>query len=359
MYVITNRSVDENAPGLEKFGARVNEKGPHELRAFEVTRHGRGWKVELLDDELPPSEAKQLIERHRLALDPQETHYASLKVACSVAGRARRTKSHVLFFVHGYNNDMADVLARAHDLEQRYGVIVVPFSWPANGGGVSGTVSYKSDKRDARASAGALERTLQIIHKHLRLLTDARRTELLEKANGKHPNNPTARDELYGKLLDKDCPLTVNALFHSMGNYVLKQSLKSSLSHANQLTFDNIVLVAADTNNLDHSLWVDRLAFRKRCFIAINENDYALGVSRAKSGSDQLARLGHYLRNLDASSAHYVNFTDAAWVRKSHGYFGDPSKKNGDVFTFFKRAFTGESAEDGLRFHAEGNWYGV
>lgn len=359
VYVITNRSIDDQASGLQQFGPRVNDRGPHELRAAEVTRRGRGWEVEILDDELLPSEAKKLIEQHRLPLDPAETHYASLKVACSVADEATKKKSHILFFVHGYNNDMADVLESAHDIEKRYGVIVIPFSWPANGGGIGGTVSYKSDKRDARASAGALERTLQIVHEYFRRITEARRAELLEQATAKHPDNPTARNELYGKLLDKDCPFTVNAMFHSMGNYVLKQSLKSSLSQANHLTFDNIVLVAADTNNLDHGLWVDRLSFRKRCFITINENDYALGASRAKSGSEQLARLGHYLRKLTASSAHYINFTDAAWVRNSHSYFGEPSKRNGDVFDFFKRAFTGEAAEDGLRFHAEGNWYGV
>ena len=280
-------------------------------------------------------------------------------MACGVIQKARSEKQHVLFFVHGYNNDMGDVLARAHDLETRYGVVVIPFSWPSNGGGISGTASYKSDKRDARASAGALERTLMIMHKYFRLLTEARRNKLFQAAEKKHPDNATARDELYAALLDKDCPFTVNAIFHSMGNYLLKHMMKSSVSEGNQLTFDNIVLAAADTNNLDHDLWVDRLAFRKRCFIAINENDFALRASRAKSGSEQLARLGHHLRNLNASNAHYVNFTEASWVKNSHGYFGDPSKRNKKVFEFFKRAFEGEAAEDKLHFHAEGNWYGI
>ena len=53
---------------------------------------------------------------------------------------------------------MRDVMDAAFDLEKRYEVEVIPFSWPANGGGVGGKLSYLSDKRDARASAGALER---------------------------------------------------------------------------------------------------------------------------------------------------------------------------------------------------------
>ena len=110
---------------------------------------------------------------------------------------------------------------------------------------------------------------------------------------------------------------------------------------------------------LFRSVWVEKLCFRKRCFITINESDHALAASRAKSGSEQLARLGHYLRNLNASNAYYINFTDASWVRTSHAYFGDPSEKNDAVFEFFKRAFSGESAEDALRFRVEGNWFAL
>ncbi len=358
MYVITNREVDKNESGLDQFGKRVNRKGPHELRAAEVTKLSKGWRIRILDDKLDSATAAALIKKHKLNVDPAAQHYASLKVACGVIDKARKEKRHVLLFVHGYNNDMDDVLARAHDLEKRYGVVVIPFSWPSNGGGIGGVASYKSDKRDARASAGALERALMIMHKYFHLLTEGQRAKLFEQAHKKHPDNAIARDELFAALLQKDCPFTVNAMFHSMGNYLLKHMMKSSISEGNDLTFDNIVLAAADTNNLDHDLWVDKLAFRHRCYVAINEDDFALRASRAKAGSQQKARLGHHLRNLNASNAHYINFTNASWVRNSHGYFGDPSKKNKEVFKFFKRAFSGEAAEEDLRFHSEGNWYG-
>ena len=42
-------------------------------------------------------------------------------------------------------------------------VEVVSFSWPANGGGAWGVASYKSDKRDALNSTGALDRCIQRI----------------------------------------------------------------------------------------------------------------------------------------------------------------------------------------------------
>lgn len=358
MYIVTNREVIDSKTGLEQFGKRVNAKGPNELRLAEVTRRGRGWQVEFLEDELPKKLARELIQRHELSLNPAEKHFASLKVACDLADKARSRKRHILFFVHGYNNDMEDVVEQAYALQERYRVIVVPFSWPANGGGVSGTASYKSDKRDARASTGAMERAMQKVHGYLKGLTEARRQALWREAGERHPNNNPAREALYAKLLDRDCPFTVNAMFHSMGNYLLKHMLKSSIADGTGLIFDNVLLVAADTNNLDHSLWVERIKFRKRLFVTINEDDYALAASRAKAGSEQLARLGHFLRNLTANNAHYVNFTDAPWVRKSHSYFNDPAKDNEQVREFFARALTGDTAEDSLRFHAEGNWYG-
>lgn len=358
MYVITNREIVDGRKGLSQFGKKLNEKGANELRAVRVTREGRSTKVEVLRDKLHAATAARLIEQHNLPLDPDEQYYASLRVACDVFEQAQCDKCHILFYIHGYNNDMRDVVQQAFDLERRYGVIVIAFSWPANGGGLRGVASYKADKRDARASAGALERTLQITHRYFRLLTESRRRVLFEKADGKHPNNPVQRDLLYSKLLDMDCPFTVNALFHSMGNYLLKQMLKSTITEGNALNFDNIVLAAADTNNLDHALWVEQLNTRSRCFVAINERDYALGASRAKTGSDQLARLGHYLRSLDAKNAHYINFTNAKGVERSHSYFDDNADENDQVFHFFARAFKGEAAEDALIYHPEGNWYG-
>ena len=200
---------------------------------------------------------------------------------------------------------------------------------------------------------------MKIMYEHFVLITDGLRREQYAKACERHPTNAEPRDALYTKLLEKACPFTFNAMFHSMGNYLLKQMLKSSVSEGNELAFDNVMLVAADTNNLDHALWVDQIRFRRRLFVTINENDYALKASRAKLGSSQLARLGHYLRGLNAANAHYVNFTRASWVKNSHGYFAEPAEKNDDVKAFFKTAFSGEAAEEALRYRPEGNWYEV
>lgn len=357
MFVITNRRIVESAQGLDQFGKRPNEKGANELRLASVVRRGNGYSVDFLDDELNKAEACDLIEEFDLALDPNQTQYASLKVACETVRKARKQKRHVLFFIHGYNNDMHDVIRTAFDLQDFYEVEVIPFSWPANGGGVPGKLSYLSDKRDARASTGALERALKKTHEYLALISESSRNELSAKAMAEHPDNAERRDALFARLLRANCPFTVNALFHSMGNYLYKQMLKSSINEGNALIFDNVVLCQADTNNEEHPEWVDRITYNRRVFITINENDYALRLSRLKTGDAQRARLGHYVQRLESRIAHYVNLTDASWVQESHSPFGEPARKNDKLKAFFQAAFTGEPAEQPLRYRPEGNWY--
>jgi esterase/lipase superfamily enzyme len=359
MYVVTNREMFTHKTGLEQFGSSVNSKGPNELRVVKVERVKGKYKIELLEDKLPKARAKSLIQEHSLNLDPKNQHWISLEVAVKVTQRARQKKSHVLFFVHGFNNDVGDVLERAFYLQDKYGIEVIPFTWPANGGGVAGVVSYKSDKRDARASTGALERTLKIMREHFVIINEGQQRKLLQQAKAKHPENQETRDSLYSRLLEKECPFTFNAMFHSMGNYLLKQMLKSSVCEGNDLTFDNVVLAAADTNNLDHKDWVDIMRFRKRLYITINEDDIALKASRAKFGSNQLARLGHFVRALDSKNAHYINFSSSPWVKNSHAYFEEPAVKNENVSEFFQKAFSGQPAEESLTYRPEGNWYEV
>lgn len=360
MYVVTNRKLRLDEKGLKQFGSKPNEQGPNELRFVEVTRKGKGWQVNWLDDKLSKSKVNSLKKKFNLDIDETANHYASLAVACALAEKSRLKKSNILFFVHGFNNDIESVLNRAEELQKLYGVEVISFSWPSNGGGIKGVASYKSDKRDARSSAGALERTLSKVGDYLDLITRARRNEIRLKVEVDHPDDRDKQNRLYSKLLQKDCPFGVSIMFHSMGNYLYKSMLKSSITEGNQLVFDNVLLVAADTNSQGHINWVDKIRCRKRCYITINENDHALGISRAKFGEQQLARLGHYIRNLNSRQVYYINFTDAAWVKDSHSYFDKKVvRKNSDAFDFFYDALNGEFAEKKLKYQSSGNYYEI
>lgn len=284
MYLITNRTLTK-AKNLKVFGETPNPKGPNELRMVNVVKSGSEWEVEPVIDELPIETVKELKSKYSLDIDIDLPWHGSLKIACELFEKAHTENKSILFFVHGYNNDIEDVLKTANEIESLYNVIVTPFTWPANGGGaISGAASYLSDKSDARASAGALNRAIGKIQQlHLMLIASQREKQHLA-ANKKHPNNPEAASILFTKLMEKYCSVKLSLLCHSMGNYVFKHTLSTSENTTSKLVFDNICLVAADANNENHAHWVGNLDVRKRVYVVINENDSALKASRIKPG---------------------------------------------------------------------------
>ena len=351
MYLITNRSIHPGNTGVELLGDKPNAKGPNELRLIKATKKRNKWHLTAVNDILTNAQKEQL------DLPKNKRFYASQLAAIETVQRARKEKKHILFFVHGYNNDVKSVLDRAENFEQLYNVIVVPFSWPANGGGIAGLTCYRDDKRDAYISKGALDRTLDFMHQHLGEITEDMQKELWQVATDHFPADAESRNALYTKLIEKACPVSINMLAHSMGNYVFKQVLKSTASAGTGLIFDNVILAAADTNNLDHDLWVDRIRCRRRIFITINENDHALAASRANFGQEHLQRLGHGVDGLGAKKATYINFTDAPMANNSHAYFEGSSLKNRQIKQFFQTAFSGGAAEQPLTYNAAKNLF--
>ncbi len=358
MFFITNRQIDTSKHGYEKFTKHPNAKGPNELQAVEITGVTTP-KFKLLKDQLSVTEVKRFKNKFNLDIDEHSPHYASLTVACRVFEQARKSCKNVLLYVHGYNNDIKDVYSTAREIERLYDVIVVTFTWPANGGGaLSGTLSYLADKRDARASQDALNRCIDLVGKYHALLTMAARSDLEERASKRFISNPTKQREYLSELIKKDCDLSVSLLCHSMGNYVFKYALTSSLAESRKLIFDNIILVAADANNEFHREWVEKLQVRNSIYITINENDYALSWSRRKPGEQQKARLGHYLKKLDANNTTYVDFTREKAVNNSHSYFDKNTVGNNKgALRFFKKVFSGDDVTPYLEFLPHNNTY--
>ncbi|XOF34734.1 MAG: alpha/beta hydrolase [Candidatus Electrothrix sp. YB6] len=358
MYLITNRKLTK-AKNLNFFGKTPNSEGPNELRLVSVEKSGKDWKVKPIIDQLPTATVEELKLKYMLDIDTENPWHGSLMVACELFERARTEKKSILFFVHGYNNDVADVLKAAHKIESLYNVIVVPFTWPANGGGaLSGTAAYLSDKSDARVSAGALNRAIGKIQQMHLLLTRSLQQRHQAAALKKHPDNPNAAASLFTRLMETDCSVTINLLCHSMGNYVLKHSFSTSENVTSELVFDNVCLVAADTNNESHIQWVGKLDVRKRIYVVINENDSALKASRIKPGKQQKARLGHYLKQLNSPNATYIDVTDVKHIGSEHTYFkGVAVQKSAKLKALFSGMFNGESVEHTLSYHADINTY--
>jgi esterase/lipase superfamily enzyme len=365
MFIVTNREVDESQSTPElAFGSRPNSKGPNELRLAWAERKGtsKSWHIQLLPDEISDAMATEV--GLPLPSQTKEKTFASRYVARKLqravnpaSQGAKGSGRNVLFFVHGFNNDVPAVLDRAESLANTYGVEVVPFSWPANGGGVKGVASYKSDKRDALASVGALDRAIARLAELLKELHADHVARTEAEAFKRHGDNAEKWDRFFSAQAHKWCPFRVNMMLHSMGNYVFKHLLKSSSYRGDALVFDNVVMVAADTNHASHAEWVDRIECRGRIFVTINERDSALAASRMKLGEQQRARLGHTSHGLNASKAVYVDFTDQSHVSDSHAYFEGKPLRNAAVKTFFHQALNGEFAEAGLPFDSARNLY--
>lgn len=358
MYVVTNRTLHGDRGGLEVFGNEPNASGPNELRLVEVTGNTR-FTTRILADRLSAEEVAELAKRYRLGIDIEEPWFASLKVACELFERARQEQKHLLLFVHGYNNDMRDVIKTAKELEAQYNLIVIPFSWPADGGGqVGGTLAYKSDKDDARASATALHRTVSLIHKYHALLTQGIQRELQEKVQRKFPDNPEEARAMFTRILEMECSTTLNLLCHSMGNYLAKYATIPGDSSLRSLVFDNMSLIAADANNPGHEQWMIHYQTRNRLYVVINEEDYALKWSRRKPGDEQKERLGQHTRNLVSPNVNYIDVTGSKGVGSLHSYFlGKAVTGNAGLKRMFKKMFEGGNAEAALTYHPDRNLY--
>ena len=309
MYVVTNRILQPSAVPEERFGSTFNRMGPNELRLAEAQKVDGRWQVEILDDRTTYN---------------GEQMWASEAAFLKAQRRMCKNQTNSLFFVHGFNTDFGDALESAYRIEQLYNLEVTLFTWPSNGGGaIEGLSSYQDDKRDAVLSIGALDRCFEKLASY------------------------------FIKYADVACKRKFNLAMHSMGNYLFKNLLKSSIYQGETLLFDNIVMLAADVNNQGHAEWVDRIRFRNRLFITINEDDGALLASKTLAGEEQKARLGHWSKNLTARNATYLDFTDAAHVVAHHNYFSDNSAlQNERIKEVFQRAFSGEKAERGLSFDA-------
>lgn len=306
IYLVTNRNVLRSKNNKEiGFGKVFNEKAPDELRLARVTGTPKNWKMEVIPE-------------------PRKGNPPSKKLFVELLKRMRKNNRHCLFFVHGFNNVVKDVVERCMNFQKAFDVEVIAFSWPADEG-LRGATNYRSQKHEAKLSVNALDRCLEKLNEYL--------TEYLMKNEGER------------------CELTFNLALHSMGNYLLKNLMNSSVYEGETLIFDNVILMAADANNEDHAQWVDRLQHRTRIYITINENDQALAAAGLKFGKLQKARLGRYTKNLLSTKAVYLDFTHADGVGSKHAYFeGALLEDNTDIKDIFEKMFNGQTVEKDLEY---------
>lgn len=309
MLIITNRNINKsnfkNGVGDHNaFGDGVNSKGPNEVRLAEAEKVGGKWQVKLVKE---PSKITVNNIPSKKMFDKMRDDLTSNKKNC-------------VFFVHGFNQSFEKNLEKASDLARIHEVEVVVFSWPSNPGGIT-TKEYRTAKRNAQASVGALDATLEKLGEYL-----------------KEPFNKEALEK---------CNIKLSFMTYSLGNFLFQNYVINSVYESETRIFDNVILCQADVDNKGHAHWVEKIEAGKRVYITINENDWVLKWSDANFQKD---RLGRTARDLNAQNASYFDFTDGPKVGNTHGLFYEET--NDIVKSVFTAALNGERAErtEGLIF---------
>ncbi len=204
-------------------------------------------------------------------------------------------KSDVLFFIHGFNNDLNMVRDSFEKLHKMYVVPkespiahIIIFTWP----GMNKSIPYHyfDDRKDAVRSGLALYRGMGLFRKFL--------TSFLVKAG-----NP-------------DCNTRIHLMAHSMGNRVLKETMLEyeRRNKAVPQVFSQIIPVAADVHwdSFDKGEGFDRLTdFGEEVHVVFHRKDRVLDISKlTKNLSNRLGRYGRKRKEMSFNTIFDHDVTD-------------------------------------------------
>lgn len=299
IIVISNREVNPGATDESLFGEKTNAKGPDEIRLAEAEfdKSTGGWRLNLLEE-------KNLTPENR----PSQKLFKRV-----IQGiKEKKFKSDWVFYIHGFNQSFKKTLDAGYEIAQKYDVEVILFSWASNPGGLV-TVEYQRAQQAAKASANAIDRTLEMLGRYL-------------------------KDRPWPDV--ETCSVRFNLLAHSLGNYLLEHFVRNPVFSGETRIFDNIIFHQADVDNRRHRFWVDRVEHGRRLYITINENDSVLKASDLINPN----RLGNTVNGLDSKRAIYLDFTGGKGVKREHNFFlGDHGNKS--IEKFFRRVLTSRRGE--------------
>lgn len=277
VHFATNRN-PEGQP-VSGFGPRFNPVHPHELRFGEIMLDSGKGAVPSSGTELADRLASRFDDGHglvsvypeNLSVEPKvlgsRTLFEKLKPRMDAG-------ADVLVYIHGYNVSFPEAAASAAALQhklQRSGndVIVVLFTWPSDGKALP-FYSYKSDRDDAAASGLAFSRAFQKLHAFLA-----------------------------GLPREAHCGCAIHLLCHSMGNFVLENTLwhlRKNVPGRLPRIFGEIVLASADVDAdaFETENKFGRLSeLSRRINVYFNRGDEALEISDSTKGNpDRLGAVG-------------------------------------------------------------------
>jgi hypothetical protein len=198
-------------------------------------------------------------------------------------------------WVHGDGQTFEISMDRALEIQQLHGVNLIVFAWPTRAPDKGPIGNFKNSLRHAEESIGGLH----LLMKELEEL-------------GRVPGNP-----IQGRL---------SIFFHSLGCYLLKESVESgALDDLSPRLFRNLVINAAATDAAGHDDWIERLNIQERIFVTYNDEDINLEGLRVISSLG--TQLGERPEPPLAQNAIYLDFTESVGFRfptgATHSYYFD------------------------------------
>jgi len=225
-----------------------------------------------------------------------------------------------LVYVHGDSKTLADAAQRAFEIQEKYKVNVIVYSWPSKIEEGSGLKNFKNSRLNVETG----------IDEFLVFLSDIeewKSKNAIEFANNK-----------------------VSIMFHSLGNYYLERLVKDDyIQEMDQNLFDNLVVNAAAVNQKDHHSWLEEINIQERIYVNSNGRDFILRGVRLLT--DWNRQLGEALVGEFASNATYVDFTNAVKnngfpIGEMHGYYlGIVSNQSENIRSYYHTIFHGKSVD--------------
>ena len=301
IVIISNRNINAGVTDENLFGDDVNPAGIDTLRLAIANYNDdtNQWELDLKPEESSsnPPPSKQLFDEIA-----SKTGNLSLP-------KAQRLTPYWVYYMHGFNKDMADLLDECLHIQDAFRVNVITFAWPSNPGGFP-IVEFKRAKKNAEDSIAAFDTSLGILKTYLNTAT-----------------SPT--------------PIVPTLMMHSLGNYLFENWVESPLFNRDKIgIFRNIILHQAAVVADKHEQWLDRID-SSRVYVTLNNRDEVLRAAQVARG----LQLGQLDKDFKAKTAQYINFTGAYNVRGKHNIYRT-AIANLHIHAFCRESLKGREGED-------------
>jgi hypothetical protein len=149
-------------------------------------------------------------------------------------------------YTEGHGKLFSDNVERGIQASRIYSVSVIMFDWPSKMPGYKVEKNFYTSMNNSRAVAKQFNELLLLLG---------------------HYKNNTNQEKIRHLSL----------FFHSMGNYVILNTLKQYGSkNYNATLVDNIILNAPCIPSREHSKWLEQLTFQRNIYVMYNKKDPAL-----------------------------------------------------------------------------------